>query len=404
MGIQRQVATIAVADFIVRAAYQMGKTPMLPLFALSLGASDAYLGLIVSVSTLTGMMAKPWIGFLSDCSGRRNWLVIGTLFFVLMPFVYRFVETPAQLFMVRMVHGMATAIFGPVTLAFVAEQTVNERAEQLGWFSMARTAGYIAGPAASGWMMVYYTPIQIFTFIGFFSCLAFLPVLLTTDTGTLSNKYTPAFRRKVWDVFAGCGSKPGVWLAGGLEAAMYIALYSLKAFFPVYYLSTGHSVALTGTFFALQEATHMVLKPLGGRLGDRLGHILLITSGMAVLSLTMLAIAFVEDSITLLFLSVLIGLSQALIIPSVVALASFQINGEHMGAAMGMIGMLKNAGKVAGPILAGVLMGWLNFELTVCVIGGMILTVTILTWIAWIPVNSRLLLQSRGILKLFKSP
>ena len=30
---------ISIADFIVRTAYQMGKTPLLPIFAASLGAS-----------------------------------------------------------------------------------------------------------------------------------------------------------------------------------------------------------------------------------------------------------------------------------------------------------------------------------------------------------------------------
>ena len=44
---------ITLADFIVRSAYQVGKTPLLPIFAASLGASDALLGLIVAISTLT---------------------------------------------------------------------------------------------------------------------------------------------------------------------------------------------------------------------------------------------------------------------------------------------------------------------------------------------------------------
>ena len=62
----RNFAYITSADFIVRSAYQMGKTPLLPLFAAALGASDAFTGFIVSVSTLTGMVLKPFVGILSD--------------------------------------------------------------------------------------------------------------------------------------------------------------------------------------------------------------------------------------------------------------------------------------------------------------------------------------------------
>ncbi len=119
----RNFVSITVADLIARTAYQMGKTPLLPIFAASLGASDVLLGLIVSVSTFTGMVLKPIVGVLSDRWGRRSWLLIGTVFFAGMPFLYRFIQTPEQLFLIRIVHGTATAIYGPVTLAYVTEQT-----------------------------------------------------------------------------------------------------------------------------------------------------------------------------------------------------------------------------------------------------------------------------------------
>ena len=82
------------ADLIVRTGYQMGKTPVLPIYAATLGATDWFLGVIVSVSTITGMVLKPTVGLLSDRWGRRWWLLSGTAFFVVMPFLYRFVHTP----------------------------------------------------------------------------------------------------------------------------------------------------------------------------------------------------------------------------------------------------------------------------------------------------------------------
>ena len=127
MNRRRDFAYITLADFLVRSAYQMGKTPLLPIFAASLGASDALLGFIVSVSTLTGMGLKPFVGILSDRWGRRWWLLAGTAFFALMPFLYRFVHTPEQLVLIRIVHGTATAIYGPVTLAYVAEMHSRRR-------------------------------------------------------------------------------------------------------------------------------------------------------------------------------------------------------------------------------------------------------------------------------------
>lgn len=149
---------LTLADFIVRSSYQMGKTPLLPLFAAALGATDAFLGLIVSVSTFTGMILKPAIGFLSDRWGRRLWLIFGTCFFTFIPFLYWFVESPQHLFWIRLLHGMATAIYGPVTLAYIAGQSKKRLAEQLGWFGLAREAGYIVGPALAGVLLLIWSP------------------------------------------------------------------------------------------------------------------------------------------------------------------------------------------------------------------------------------------------------
>lgn len=376
----RSLDFITLADFIVRSAYQMGKTPLLPILALSLGAVDTLLGFIVSVSTLTGMVLKPLVGTFSDRWGRRNWLLVGTAFFALMPFTYRFVHTPEQLFVVRIIHGLATAIYGPVTLAYVAEQSEENVAERLGWFSMARTAGYIVGPAVAGWLLLTLPPVSVFTIIGILSSLAFLPILLLPDSKSSSTRNRPPLVRQVRDGLSVGSRTPSVWLAGGLESTMYIALYAVKAFLPIYALSIGTSVALVGSFFAIQEATHMLLKPFCGRLGDRLGYTPTVSLGMLVLGTALPLVANAESSFILLVPSVLMGVAQALISPSTMALVSTQADENNTGAAMGLVGTLRNAGKVAGPILAGALIHWLDFSTTLDAIGVVVLLSAVVIW------------------------
>jgi MFS family permease len=369
----RKLIYLTTADFIVRSAYQMGKTPLLPIFALTLGASDAYLGLIVSVSTLTGMVLKPWIGLFSDFFGRRRWLLLGTAVFALMPFAYGFIETPQQLFGVRIVHGLATAIYGPVTLAYVVEHSSQNCAERLGWFSMARTAGYIVGPGVAGWLLLTQEPVRVFTTIGLLSCAAFLPILLLDDGTPGQTPRCRPSRKLVFQAFNNVGRKPAVWLAGGLESAMYVALYALKAFLPVYAVSTGINIALVGIFFSAQEATHLFMKPWGGRLGDRLGYLPTVAMGMLILSVSIPLIPTVDREGLLLLLAVFLGSSEALIVPSAVALASEQLQTQNVGTGMGLIGTFKNAGKVAGPIIAGVLIGKFDFAATLNILGVVLL-------------------------------
>ncbi|MBI4642062.1 MAG: MFS transporter [Candidatus Tectomicrobia bacterium] len=376
----RSFAYIMLADFIVRAAYQMGKTPLLPIFARALGATDAFLGFIVSVSTLTGIVLKPFIGIFSDRWGRRRWLLGGTTFFTAMPFVYRFVHTPDQLFVVRIIHGLATAIYGPVTLAYVAEQSQGHIAERLGWFSIARNAGYIVGPAVAGWMMLTMDPISVFTAIGLLSSLAFLPILLLPESALPDRRRRSPLVKQALHALISGSKTPSVWLAGGLDATMYTALYAVKAFLPIYALSIGVNIAVIGSFFAVQEAVHILLNPWGGRLGDRFGYLLTVSLGMALVGAALPLLTFTYNSFVLMVPSLLMGVAQAVVLPSTVALVSQKVDQNNIGAGMGLVGTLENVGKVAGPTLAGVLIQSLGFTPTFRLIGVALLLSAMMVW------------------------
>ena len=361
------------ADFIARSAYQMGKTPLLPIFAAALGASGAFLGLIVSVSTVTGLFLKPFFGILSDRWGRRVWLLVGTGFFAVMPFIYRFVQTPEQLLALRLLHGVATAIYGPVTLAYIAELSRQQKtAEYIGWFQMARSGGYIVGPALAGWLLLSLDAVAVFTLIGIISCAVFLPIVNLPETRPAARRKRkdgavaarPPMMQHIRNALRDGGQTPAVWLTGGLEAITFIALYTLKAFLPLYALEAGVSVVLVGIFFSLNEAVHVVGKPFCGRLGDRWGYLPAISLGMLILAAALPLVRVLDQGPAFLLPAALMGLAQALIFPAAIALVSDRISPEHLGAGMGLIGMLQNFGKVAGPVLGGLAISALGYEAT----------------------------------------
>ncbi|MEZ4715920.1 MAG: MFS transporter [Caldilineaceae bacterium] len=346
---------------MARAAYQMGKTPLLPIFAAGLGASDVLLGLIVSVSTVTGMVLKPFIGMLSDRAGRRNWLIIGTCFFAFMPFVYPFVTTPQQLFWVRVIHGMATAIYGPVTLAYVTEQAGAARAEGLGWFGIARSGGYIVGPALAGWLLLYFTPQQVFTVIGLMSCTVFVPVLMLTDAPMPDRALRKPLTRDAVDAFVAGMQTPALWLAGGLEALTYVALYAMKAFLPVYTLAIGVNVALIGIFCAArrgggagQTCRRAHRRSARVWVGHRRGHDLH-RPGPAPFDREHRGVRPPGPGRVA-------GSGAGADLPSATALVAVQIDRHHIAAGMGFLGTLQNSGKVIGPLVGGALVAVAGYE------------------------------------------
>ncbi|MEM9776577.1 MAG: MFS transporter, partial [Chloroflexota bacterium] len=240
-----QLILLTLADFIARTAYQMGKTPLLPLYAATLGADEIYLGFIASVSTVTGLVFKPLVGLLSDRHGRRLWLLIGTSFFIGIPFVYQFTTSPEQLVAVRLIHGFATAIYGPVSMAMVVELAPENRAARVGLFSIGRTGGYILGPALAGFFLLTQQPVEVFTIIGLLSFFALIPVLLLPDH-RLNHGVRTSQKLSLWrEVKSGLGTAamtPAVWLAGSFEAVNNMVTYTAKAFLPIYALSVGRNV------------------------------------------------------------------------------------------------------------------------------------------------------------------
>jgi MFS family permease len=369
----RNFRAVTLADFLVRTAYQMGKTPLLPIFAATLGASDLLLGMIVSVSTLTGLALKPLIGLLSDRWGRRAWLLAGTAFFAFMPFAYSFIATPAQLFGVRIVHGLATAIYGPVTLAYVAEQSGVRRAEGLGWFGIARSGGYIVGPALAGWLLLWLPPEQVFTVSGFLACAAFVPVFVLGESTRTTNGRLPLRQAKVRrqlqmfnsnasTALTAAAKTPALWLAGALELIAFMGLYAAKAFLPLYALDNQVNVAVIGSFFALQEAVHVLGKPVAGRWADGVGYRRIIGGGMMLMAMTLALLSSGPSALALLALAVPLGTAQALIFPATAALLAVQAPPAHLGTAMGLLGSMQNGGKVAGPLAAGTLLLFMDYR------------------------------------------
>ena len=168
---------------------------------------------------------------------------------------------------------------------------VGGRAERLGWFGMARSGGYLIAPTAAAWLLTWLDPATVFTIIGFTSCLAFLPVLMLKpsrdqfDSRQNRGPKLPTLRDQVQTAFFSVVSNRTLWLAGPLEMLVYVSIYSIRAFLPLYALYVaGFNLIMVGLFFSIQEGAHLLTRPLGGRLGDRVGYLRAIAVGFLLIA------------------------------------------------------------------------------------------------------------------------
>jgi MFS family permease len=165
-----------------------------------------------------------------------------------------------------------------------------------------------------------------------------------------------------------------------MEASAYIPLYAIKVFVPVYALAAGVNVALVGTFFSLQAFMQMAATPVGGRMADRFGYVVSFGTGTGLLGVTLAYLATVDSNIGFLVPAVLIGIAQALILPAATAWLATSIDQGRLGTSLGLVGTMRNAGKVTGPVMAGLLIAWVGFDTTLHIMGVVLVIVSISIW------------------------
>ena len=347
------------SDFVARSAYQVGKTPLLPIYAAMLGASDLVIGYVVAISTMTGLVLKPLVGALSDRTSRRLWLILGLVLFAGIPFLYRFVDSAGDLYVLRLLHGTATAVFGPVSLAYVAEMGAARRGERLGIFGMSRSASYLLAPLIGAALMTVLPPEQVFTLIGLASCAALIPALFLPETRAGS----PVARPRAVEIMRSIRDTRAFRLVAWLEMVVYVATYALKAFLPIYALRAMElDLILIGLFFTLQEAVHLIVRPFAGRWADRAGTDTVVLAGFAALTGAFLLLGLTEGALTLCLAACGIGVGLGLILPATLAMLTGEVRADALGAGMGALGALRNLSKVLGPVLAGTLLIWLPYQ------------------------------------------
>src|SRR5262245_27820037 len=267
---------IVLASLLSRLGYQMGRSPVLPTFAVDLGALPELIGVIVAASTITGVFFKLPSGALSDVLGRKRMMVLGAAFFAGPPFLYPFIHDPWSLLALRFVHGFATAIFSPVASAYVAGLAESGRGARLGWFSSANDVGATAGPLIGGFVL-YFTSSFTATYllVGVLGVLTLLVVLLLPDVDR-ETREARSFAARASEFRQGLAEvlrTPPIFVAAGIEAVMYLGYGAFLGFLPIYAKTVGLNDAEIATVFGAQLALAMVAKPINGNLSDRVGRV-----------------------------------------------------------------------------------------------------------------------------------
>lgn len=368
-GVRETFIALILIGFFARLSYGMARTPLLALFAKSLGAESAFIGLAVGMSTVTGIFFKAPAGTLSDLYGRRTALLSATLIFGLMPFTYYLINDFRLLVVIRFFHGFATAIYGPVAMAVIMDIAGEKKGQLVGTYSSAGLlGGLFAAPLGGGLLhflggdtpnlAVYKT---IYIIIGCLGSVSMVLVFLlwnklpngaSTDPPSI-REVVRKFKEDVWAVVTDLQ----VLLTSSMEGVQNLTVGALEAFLPVYVTVTAGLTSFhAGILWGVQLVVLMFVRPIMGRLSDRRGRKPIITLGMLVCLISFIFYPLTKSFKSLCLLTLVFGIGESMVTSSTAAMVAEQTKARGHGTSMGVFGSLWDVGHASGPILTGILL------------------------------------------------
>ncbi|XID90181.1 MFS transporter [Paenibacillaceae bacterium WGS1546] len=252
--------------------------PTMPLFIQQLGGSESQVGFVVGAFTLTAVVFRPIVGGLLDRYGRRPFMIWGLVAFAVSMYLYDWVGGIAALLALRVLHGASWAFSTTAVSTSITDIIpVSRRGEGMGWFGMAMTLAMAIGPLLGIWILDNGSYRSLFLLAAALSVVA---LLLVFRTKTPERPKAEAgnfvwFDRSVLPVTSAL-----FFLA--------VAYGGITTFLPLF----AEQIRVnSGTFFLVYALALTLVRPIAGKLSDRLGEASVIVPALAVTAAALLILS-----------------------------------------------------------------------------------------------------------------
>lgn len=328
--------------------------PILPFFALSLGAQPFELGMLTAVFALMSLVFSPFLGKLGDRIGRKKVLVASTAGFVLSYVLLALSDSLAMAFAARALQGIFAAGIFPACISLLSDLTTpQQRGRVMGLVGMTFSLGFILGPAFGGFASAISVQAA-------FLLAAALAALNTTSI--FFSMKEPKEKKESRDIvekelsllehlsspllFLFLASSLIAFMIGGLDAVL--ALYTSE--------KMGFSSAQVGLIFTYIGFLIMAGQYISGSLINKHGELKLISAGLLVSGMGFFLLSFTHDWVSLLLPLAVFVSGNAMVFPSVGSLLTKKVTGNR-GAVLGLNASFQSLGQMIGPLLGGFLYG-----------------------------------------------
>jgi len=275
--------------------------PTLPLYALSLGGTNAEVGLIIGILALTSLVARPFLGIWMDRAGRRGFLVAGAGIYVLASLGYWTIHSVGGLLVWRVVQGIGLATFSSAAASLAGDLAPpGRRGATMGVFGLAQASALTVGPGIGRRVLATTGYPGLFTAaagaaLAALACALLIPSRALPETGRTRKGSTGTWPLR------GRASVPAV-----VQFAASVAYGTIISFIAVVARERGLDVV--GTFFALLALSSLGVRLIAGRAYDAWGPATTLVPLLVLLAVGMSILAVARDPLLFLLAAVPAGI------------------------------------------------------------------------------------------------
>ncbi|MDO9396658.1 MAG: MFS transporter [Herbiconiux sp.] len=356
-GLPRDVVVLGVVAFFVMLGFGV-VVPVLPVYVRSFGVGYFEVGAVVSAFAVMRLVANPFVGKLVDLVGERVVLATGIGIVALSSALVGLAESYPQVLLLRGAGGVGSAMFSVAAMTLLLGSSApGIRGRALGFYQGGFLIGGMAGPAVGGLLSGISLHAPFFFYAGTLVVAGGVGLaLLRRNPRDPQAAREPA--RPMREVLRDRGYQSALlanlaqgWSAMGVRSALIPVL--------VVEVLRGEP-AWTGAFAIAAVAQTLALVP-AGRFVDAVGRKPAIVASFGVGALVMLAIPQVTSLWLLVVLLCVYGVAAAFM-GTAPAAAVGDAAGARGGQPVAVFQAFSDAGAIAGPLAAGLLVDAFGFE------------------------------------------
>lgn len=338
-------ATVFVAYLLINLGLEFGETLVSPL-AASMGATPVLIGMVATGFTYGSMLFRLVSGPAIDSFNRKH-LLAAAVAIIGASFVgSAFATSVPMLLAFRILQGVGQAFTAPICLTLAADVTARERiASGIGTLAVARGLAGMIGPLTALKICEATDYRTAFIIAAIVEAVCLFTALRLPVRG-------PRTRKPLRISFSGCIAKEA--LPPAMMQFLFMMAWSCVYAFLVVY---GHEQGLgsnVGLFNTVYGMAVFVAAPLGGRLTDRYGHLMLIPM-LVLMSGSLWLISFSDDIGTLIAAAIVGAFGYGAAGPVARSMAMSVVPEERRGAASSTLFVMSDIGQLVGPIVGGLL-------------------------------------------------